>query len=322
MSARTWTPRGASPPRDAFRASASAGLGSDSRVPSPPPSRETSALGAVSPDWDPEPPARYDSRNHERPSSSRGALGFTETRPSVAQEARTTRPLLEEQTQGNRDRHAPTATPRVGSLEGRLGDRYEGFAAPQRQPHALPMNPALHRDHNTSLTPDTNRRYSDRRSMQPGYGGSAAWADSVPPSNRAKGFHAQPVSNDQLPPASRTPRNRQYPSNYPPDESMDMDDESRYAHEDHESQHRPEMARQGGSLLARMSLNRNGDDVRNESVPQSLRDRVQVPAKRDRDMMGERYAVDDSFGGDDGDPALKKMRRKSTKPRKLKRGPS
>lgn len=94
-------------------------------------------------------------------------------------------------------------------------------------------------------------------------------------------------------------------------------------------------SRRGGSLLDRLSFDHHhgnsgsgGDGADLPPPPKdisspSLRERVQqVPAKRDReDMMGsgDRYAIDPSFDGDDigsGDPASKRMRRRSGKPRR------
>ncbi|KAF8067746.1 hypothetical protein FPV67DRAFT_1669631 [Lyophyllum atratum] len=338
MSARTWTPRGANPPHDAFRASVGTGS-SDGRPPSPPPiSREPSN---VSPSWQSDSgrqPTRYpDTRTHDRPGSSKGAPVPPSTRP--------TRPGPDEQLPRGRDRHTDDAEPRKSrSLEGRLSDRYdESFIpavlqspAPTRQPHALPPNPALHRDHHKLRSPDLSRRLSDRNTMRsdyanPGWGNSARDITSGDRSN----FAGQRMYEDQLPPDGRMPRPprpRKYLSNYPDKDEpmgMNLDDDPGLRDIPHPhsqerespySQQRPEMIRRGGSLLARMQLDQNGDEVRNDASSNTFRDRVQVPSKRDReDMMGgDRFAVDDSFE-DDEDPTAKKMRRKSAKPRKPSR---
>jgi len=82
-------------------------------------------------------------------------------------------------------------------------------------------------------------------------------------------------------------------------------------------QQRPVILKRGGSLLDRLSLDHH-DDAQGMVAPwsSSLRDRVQVPSKRDRDeMMGGRYQPELPFEGDDagfGDPTtLKKPRRRN-----------
>lgn len=82
--------------------------------------------------------------------------------------------------------------------------------------------------------------------------------------------------------------------------------------------HRPEFPRRGGSLLDRLSLEDPKDEVH---LQQSLRERVEVPSKRDRDdMLSDRYAGEETF--DEDDPASKKARKKTTKVRKVRRGGS
>ncbi|GLB39089.1 hypothetical protein LshimejAT787_0602510 [Lyophyllum shimeji] len=325
---RTWAPRGASPPREAVGASVS---------PTPPPiSREPSN---VSPSWDSletgRPSTRYsDTRPHERPGISGGAPAPPETRPA--------RPGPDELPPRGRDRRVDDAglQRRNRSLEGRLGERYEEPSVPTarpppvRQPHALPPNPALHRDHPKSRSPDLNRRLSDRRPMRSDYG-NPAWENSArksPPPDR-NNFHGQRMNDEHGPSDGRIPRSsrpRKYPPNYPLQDElmgagMDLDDESRHmqaqVHDSSYPRQRTEMPKRGGSLLDRMGLDDNGYDVRED--PHSLRGRVQVPSKRDReDMMGDRYGVEDSFEGDDGDPTAKKMRRKPVKPRRANRNKS
>lgn len=83
-------------------------------------------------------------------------------------------------------------------------------------------------------------------------------------------------------------------------------------------QQRPTPSRRGGSLLDRLSLDDNGPPLP-AIVPQpSLRDRVQVPSKRDRDELagGELAGDGDMDDGTGGDPASKKLKRRM----KSKRG--
>jgi hypothetical protein len=99
-----------------------------------------------------------------------------------------------------------------------------------------------------------------------------------------------------------------------PDESINVDMEGPTLESSHDQQ-RPEMSRRGGSLLDRLSLDHN-DEPHGGTSWSSLRDRVQVPSKRDRDeMSGGRYQPD-MFDGDDGplgDPASKRPRRRNPK---------
>lgn len=324
-SARTWFPRSSS--REAFKENT--GGGGNGRH-SPPP-RSIS----VSPRWSSAsdlagPLSRYtEPRLTDRPGSSRGPPTPLESRPPVTLDR--PRSSTEERTPQLVDRHISDAAASGGSLEGRLGDRYdEGYAPTGRQQHALPPNPTLRRDHQQSHPPD-NRMFPNRRPMRADYGNTSAWSDNGP--HQSKNIHSRGYE-EQFPPGGRSSRTHpHYRPNYPRDESMDLDNDSRHVHsqgaEPSYSRPRPEMSRRGGSLLDRLSLDQSGDDVRGGQSPphsQSLRDRVQVPSKRDRDdmMADDRYVPEDSFDGDDGDdPALKKMRRKqmnSNKPRKVKRG--
>jgi hypothetical protein len=105
----------------------------------------------------------------------------------------------------------------------------------------------------------------------------------------------------------------------------DMDVEGFPPESSQYSQQRPVILKRGGSLLDRLSLDHN-DDTKGTGMPwsSSLRERVQVPSKRDRDemMMGGRYQPENSFQGDDtgfGDStASKKPRRRN--PNKFRRG--
>jgi hypothetical protein len=80
---------------------------------------------------------------------------------------------------------------------------------------------------------------------------------------------------------------------------------------------------QKGSLLSRISRGGNEPAASPSPLPQSLRDRVQVPLKRGRDDMVRDHFPDGSFEADEGgdtDPAAMK-RRKRRGPRR-RGGPS
>jgi hypothetical protein len=85
-------------------------------------------------------------------------------------------------------------------------------------------------------------------------------------------------------------------------------------------QERPYVSRRGGSLLDRLSLDDAAGPSGSMASP-SLRERVQIPMKRDLEDMtgGDSLSMDASFDYDDigGDSASKRGRRRSGK---LKRG--
>ncbi|RDB30457.1 hypothetical protein Hypma_007227 [Hypsizygus marmoreus] len=326
---RTWTPRGVAPPHEVMRASFSAG--SDGRgAMSPPPSREPSQ---VSPTWEEVEPRRPSLRSSARQGGSRGAGADVDLR---------SRQQLDNLPPRGRDSYVPTSEPprRSGSLEGRLSDRYdEHVIETPRQLHALPPNPALHRDHK-SYSPESRRRPPpDRRLRQQEFG--SGWADAAaardaPLPSRLTDVHSNRMFSDQTLHAlddhnsrgQRPPRPRRLPQSFPrQDEPMAMDTEDLPPPHMHPPEHvppyihdRPEFARRGHSLLERLSLDPNSES-REEMSSQSLQERVQVPSKRDRDEMVDRYPMDSSFDGEDGGlgDGLRK-RRKSTKPRKQRRG--
>ncbi|KAJ3982135.1 hypothetical protein F5890DRAFT_419643 [Lentinula detonsa] len=141
-------------------------------------------------------------------------------------------------------------------------------------------------------------------------------------SPEARGPRRRPA-DVQFPPPERN-EDRQ-PSDYPPKPSdshrralneMDVDDLPLRQHNDNGKRdqkgnlpERPPVSRRGGSLLDRLSISVD------EHVP-PLRDRVQIPAKRDRDELmrdGGSYSVDIDM--DDG-VVGKKPRRRSGKPRR------
>ena len=211
----------------------------------------------------------------------------------------------------------------AGSLEGRLGDRYnsqEPFEA-IRQPHALPPNPTLHPDHHSP--PESRRKpFPDRRSLSIQERFQSSWVDAA--SNLSSDAHEVLTFEDTGPHRDNRTHRSQKPSRQhrPPSATIvPQDDSSMHLHLEEfpqYNQHHPVIPKRGGSLLDRLSLDKN-DDTPGMSTPwsSSLRDRVQVPSKRDRDeMIGGRYQPDNSFEGEDGgfgDPASKKPRRRNLK---------
>ncbi|KAG6809696.1 hypothetical protein H0H92_015134 [Tricholoma furcatifolium] len=191
---------------------------------------------------------------------------------------------------------------RNGGLEGRLSDRFDDHATmPVRQTHALPPNPYSTK---TTRSPDAARRPYN------------------PPVDKQ-------LNDTMAPLSSQGYSSRSSADGYPPDHDMDapphphsnMGGEDSYTGRRWRSDSRPDMSRRPSSLLERLDLPADGNDFREDtSYTRSLSDRVQVPSKRDRDdMNGDRYGGEESFDGEDTDPAMKRARRKTTKPRKPKR---
>jgi hypothetical protein len=147
-----------------------------------------------------------------------------------------------------------------------------------------------------------------------------SWADAVAHSSSQKNHDAH-LFDDQGPRDIRNARPqkplrpRRPPSTHQ-DDSVNMDMEGPQPESSQYGQQRPEMSRRGGSLLDRLSLDHNDDTQGMGTSKSSLRDRVQVPSKRDRDeMSGGRYQPD-ILDGDDGvvgDPASKRPRRRNPK---------
>lgn len=168
----------------------------------------------------------------------------------------------------------------------------------------------------------------DRR---PRWGGNVGDAEQItyPPSNgHPERGHVAETSS--LPPRPETdtrnprpPRRRQPPMSEPLTDSYPTSGppfqrehgEERYELSDRIE--RPLMGRRGGSLLDRLSLNEQaGNDI---PPQQSLRDRVQVPSKRDRDDMIDQ---DLPFEGEDHFDMGKRRKRSGKPKRGGKRGGS
>ena len=318
---RVWIPRGESPPRELLRGNVGGGE-SDGRGATLPPSSKESSLH-VSPSWPPplpergRPTARYhdDVPTHERLGNSRD-----DTR----------------QPQGERlpGKFGTGLQPAANnSLQGRLGEKYD--LEPERQRHELPPNPTLHRDHHKSHSPEARRKpkppFLEPPRMRSDV--TSGWTDKVPIPlvSFGEGAHRPHAIEDQnlsFPGrASRPPNPRRFgdSAGHVAGDGTDVLPQSPQNHlqERHPHLHqRPENVRRGGSLLDRLSLDQDGD-ARGDIHSPSLRDRVQVPSKRDREdlMMTEQYHGENSFDGDEGsmDPTFRRVRRKSQKMKRPRR---
>lgn len=322
---RIWIPRQPSPPHDITVGRPSLTGASDYRDATPPPiSREPSQM---SPTW-------------ESPNHGRASRYPNEDRPqrrlANSRDVPVNTDVRQRQQTNERMGHPEPEVHQPGSLEGRLGDRYDSqdtFVEAVRQPHALPPNPTLHPDHHPITSELRRKSFLDRKGSSKQEIFQTGWADAT---SHSLSSDVHDTFDDQGPPA-RDMRNPRPPKSFRPrrlpsinmslqDDSISMDVDAAGFPPEHSqySQQHPGISRRGGSLLDRLSLD-HSDDNKSIGMPysSSLRDRVQVPSKRDRDeMMGGRYQPENPFGGDDGSfgdtTALKKPRRRN--PNKFRRG--
>ncbi|ESK87654.1 hypothetical protein Moror_1896 [Moniliophthora roreri MCA 2997] len=180
--------------------------------------------------------------------------------------------------------------------------------------HPLPMNPKLLRlGPTSSVSPQHNRSQRRERSRSP----------------------PLPLKRDSSPPApAPAPSKPPVKIRRPPPLSKELSTSTSLLPEipmlvDSEPPQRPMNARRGGSLLDRLSLDILSPTSGGGDELPSLRDRVQVPSKRDRDDVGDH--VDDRGGSghdwegrDDAVPGGplggKRRRRNQKKPRRMGRG--
>jgi hypothetical protein len=224
------------------------------------------------------------------------------------------------------DRHPPGSTM---SLEGRLGERYEGrYADGEVYRSQGPPGPSFRRDQDRFV--DDGRRHiihtesrgDERRGKNWDYEDRRQFDGQ----DRTQIFEDQPVAGQEGPTsrATKPPRTRrvQRPSDH-------IDVEMTPAHSRRNSGRdidqklppyatdEPHVSRPGGSLLDRLSFDTRGAPESSDVPPSSsLRDRVQIPSKRDRQEMmgmpsGDFQDVDEMGVGDSG----RKMRRRSGKPK-------
>jgi hypothetical protein len=227
---------------------------------------------------------------------------------------------------------------RSGSLEGRLSEKYDErfIEPPPRQTHALPPNPALHHGHNPM---HSETHWKDNRQgsfagppIRPGWSEArdvpSHRSNEAPPSQR---FNNQSRDDADMrssrPQRPRKSQSTPQPPHIPGDGPLRMDIDISSSHPSQEfDAHRPGISRRGGSLLDRLSLDQNGDTPV-DGPSQSLRDRVQVPSKRDREEMSDNRDFPTFFDAsyeEDYDPNVydpnKRPRRRSGKVRKVRRG--
>lgn len=278
---RTWTPREPSPP---------------------PPPRDLPRYRPVTPPLPNEPSPtspwtpKEDTRQYEEPPAQRPSLKIDGRSVQNRDEAH------------NLNRFVDPEIRNIVSLEKRLSEPWTERFPPEtiRQTHALPPNPALHRGHNLLRSPE------------------AQWKDERPDLGPVRTGWGDPRDNEDLPARAfdrgeaNIHNSRPVRIRRPPGDRMDVDILSAHPSQ-YDAPPRPELARRGGSLLDRLSLTQN-DDALVDGSSQSLRDRVQVPSKRDREeIRGDSDELHPMYRfEDDGyDP---KKRRRSGKIRKVRRG--
>jgi len=229
-----------------------------------------------------------------------------------------------------RERVAPEPERNSGALglESRLSERYDDrYAELHRRPHALPPNPSLSRDDNSYINDAPRQaRLSDHRAHSSV--SERDWSEPLRPREDSIATDRNRVFDDinsSLPPQdnrSSKPRVRRFGPAvqeiiHP--EPVVENTRAIERHRDNLDSERQERAiRRGGSLLDRLSLD---NDTGSNHGP-SLRERVQLPVKRDREEMmsggGDSGSMDAPFDLEDGlgGDTAKKSRRRSGKPRR------
>ncbi|KAJ7253741.1 hypothetical protein B0H12DRAFT_1116461 [Mycena haematopus] len=283
-------------------------------LPTPPPlSRQSSQAEPMS--WD------YNDTRHERPErySRRADDG----------------PLSADRTKPERDRYPPIEEPRR-SLEDRI------TLSPQesRTTHPLPLNPSLRRD---VYSPEEPRQSTQSTShghpesfhgFQPSEGerrGSfrkdrdvAAHSDNLV--DRVGGYDegasGRPPRNAR---ARRTDSSLDNNSPLPVDAQAGSSSHHRASEDVAEHGQRPSNLQRSASLLERMTVADGSGDGKAAGFDEapSLRDRVQIPSKREWDDMGAVQSSPDAYGRESylgEDESAAKRRRKNGKPKRGRRG--
>ncbi|KAF7338716.1 WW domain-containing protein [Mycena sanguinolenta] len=278
-------------------------------LPRPPLPRQSSQMEPM--EWD------YNDGRQERP----------ERYPRRADDG----PPVADRTKSERDRYPPTDEPRR-SLEDRIT-----LPSPQelRTAHPLPLNP-LRRD---AYSPEESRQSTSHgppgsfHGHQPPEGerrGSFRKDRDVPPHSdnlvdRVGGYNeaasGRPSKN------ARTRRSESSLDNNTADGPSGSSSHHRASEDVSEHGQRPSGMHRSASLLERMTVGDGANDGKAGSFdePPSLRDRVQIPSKRERDDRGVAGSSPDAYGRDpyfEGDEELAtKRRRKNGKPKRGRRGP-
>ncbi|KAF8632160.1 hypothetical protein AX17_004901 [Amanita inopinata Kibby_2008] len=314
----------------------------DDRPPTPPPPSRESSM--TSPTWD----------------SSDGGNQFLSRHPVSQQPPQRRRSGVPQEFQvapPMDDRgHAYPEPPRRRESDARFDGHYdERSLETPKQSHPPPPNPVT--THNReSHSPQDRRQSRPDRSRQADVPASnvappaerrSRWGESLQdaassnaagrpeergrragPVDRYKpdygdGFPGEPNRVRRPPPTLLTKKDGHvreestYPTDVPPGGGQQRDHERGIPRSQYPANSR--------RLLDRLSLDTPNNPVPvNEPPPQSLRDRVQIPEKRDRDDMNHEYLMDTSYEVEAGigtsEPAMKRVRRRSGKARRGRRG--
>ncbi|KAK7046902.1 WW domain-containing protein [Favolaschia claudopus] len=239
-----------------------------------------------------------------------------------------------------RDRFPPgDGPPRVRSLEDRLGapsssDRYT--QEPRPTSHPLPLNPTLRRDIRDEY-PDDPRQSSSYGQSQPFHGRQSPEVDrrdSFRPDHDSYSHSDNLVDRvggyDNGGP-SRPPKSGRRMRGDPV-----LDNNTAQGHDVSSSSHnrmegvvehsqRPSGLHRSVSLLERLGEGGADGKAGGFDEPPSLRDRVQIPSKRDWDDGSRMDSSPDRYGGREPyfeaeEESAAKKRRKNGKPRRLRKG--
>jgi hypothetical protein len=214
--------------------------------------------------------------------------------------------------------------------------RYTATQESRPTNHPLPLNPSLRRDDRDAYQPVEARQSTSQGNHpdghQPAEGDRRApfrkdqQQNENPLVERVGGYddgvrHSKIVRIRRPDPTSSVDNNSALPLDAP-----SVSSSHHRAAEDTSSSERPPGPPRSVSLLERLS----GDGVGEGNMggfsdePPSLRDRVQIPSKRDWDDMGGKDSSPDHYGRDayfDGDEdSAAKRRKKNGKPKRGRRG--
>ncbi|KAJ6616505.1 hypothetical protein B0H10DRAFT_1397621 [Mycena sp. CBHHK59/15] len=316
----------------------------------PPLSREATQTTPVTPAWEYNDSHRERSERHSR---------RPEDGPVPEESVRSERERERERERFQAGDEEPTRV--RGSLEGRLGptynDRHVAHQETRPTNHPLPLNPSLRRD-NREAHPSEEPRSSTSQT-QPGEGehdigwGKAMMLESLQPRRPPPGGLVKRVPRQQVEPQSqgdnalfdrvggyddRGSARSKIIRIRRPDSTSSLDNNSALpldAPSASSSQYRPpddnppdHLQRPSGpprsvSLLDRIGGEGSGDAMGSFEETPSLRDRVQIPSKRDWDDIGGNDLSPDAYGPDgyfDDDDLAAKRRKKNGKPKRGRRG--
>ncbi|KAJ7484392.1 hypothetical protein FB451DRAFT_1232347 [Mycena latifolia] len=312
--------------------------------PSPAPpslSRQPSQTTPVTPSWAHngprhERPERYERRPDDGPASADVPKPERDRYPPANEEPKPARLSLE-------DRLAPSSSERLAPPP---GDRYKPPHESRPTTHPLPLNPSLRRDDRDVYPAEEARQSTSQGSHLETFHGHqpveserrGSFRKEQPPNDPplfdrvggyddgASGRHSKIVRIRRPDPSSSLDNNSALPLDAPSVSSA----HHRAAEDASSSEHaqRPSGPPRSASLLERLSIDGGGGDGNSmggfSEDPLTLRERVQIPSKRDWDDMGgmdsspDHYGRDSYFDGDDDSAA--KRRKKNGKPKRGRRG--